>query len=55
MKGCGGGKTVRRLRPHRHRKPDLCPRYTARMVKNVKIAPSPKWMRERIAAMGMSP
>ena len=26
---------------------DLCPRYTARMVKNVKIAPSPRWMRER--------
>ena len=29
--------------------------FTARMVKNVKIAPSPKWMRERIAAMGMRP
>ena len=27
---------------------DLCPRYTARMVKNVKIAPSPRWMRERL-------
>jgi phenylalanyl-tRNA synthetase beta chain len=35
--------------------PKLCPRYTARMVKNVKIAPSPKWMRERITAMGMRP
>lgn len=35
--------------------PELCPRYTARMVKNVKIAPSPKWMRERIAASGMRP
>ena len=35
--------------------PDLCLRYTARMVKNVKIGPSPKWMRERIAAMGMRP
>lgn len=34
---------------------DLCLRYTARMVKNVKIAPSPKWMRERITAMGMRP
>ena len=33
----------------------LCPRYTARMVRNIKIEPSPKWMRERIAAMGMSP
>ena len=35
--------------------PDLCPRYTARMVKNVKIAPSPAWMRERIRNAGMRP
>ncbi|MBR5343879.1 MAG: phenylalanine--tRNA ligase subunit beta [Oscillospiraceae bacterium] len=34
---------------------DLCPRYTARMVKNVKIAPSPAWMRERIRSAGMRP
>ena len=33
----------------------LCPRYTARMVRNIKIEPSPKWMRERISAMGMRP
>ncbi len=33
----------------------LCPRYTARMVRNVKIAPSPKWMRERLRAMGVRP
>ena len=35
--------------------PELCPRYTARMVRNVKIAPSPKWMRERLRAMGGRP
>ncbi len=35
--------------------PELCPRYTARMVRNVKIAPSPKWMRERLRAMGVRP
>ena len=35
--------------------PELCPRYTARMVRNIKIEPSPKWMRERITAMGMRP
>ena len=35
--------------------PDLCPRYTARMVCNVKIGPSPKWMRERLRAMGVRP
>ena len=34
---------------------DLCPRYTARMVRNVKIAPSPKWMRERLRANGVRP
>ncbi|MBQ7895161.1 MAG: phenylalanine--tRNA ligase subunit beta [Oscillospiraceae bacterium] len=33
----------------------LCPRYTARMVKNVKIAPSPEWMRERLRNAGMRP
>ena len=33
----------------------LCPRYTARMVRNVRIAPSPEWMRERIRNAGMRP
>ena len=35
--------------------PELCPRYTARMVRNVKISPSPKWMRERLRSMGVRP
>ncbi len=35
--------------------PDLCPRYTARMVRGVKIGPSPKWMRERLRSMGVRP
>ena len=34
---------------------DLCPRYTARMVRNVKICPSPKWMRDRLRASGVRP
>lgn len=34
---------------------DLCTRYTARMVKNVKIQPSPKWMRERLRNSGIRP
>ena len=34
---------------------DLCPRYTARMVRNVKIAPSPKWMRQRLRSAGIRP
>ena len=33
----------------------LCPRYTARMVRNVKIGPSPEWMKERIRNAGMRP
>ena len=34
---------------------ELCPRYTARMVKNIKVAPSPKWMRRRLRASGVRP
>ena len=33
----------------------LCNRYTSRMVKNVKIAPSPKWLRQRLRANGVRP
>ena len=32
---------------------DLCPRYAARVVTDLKIGPSPKWMRERLAAQGI--
>jgi len=35
--------------------PDLCSRYCARVVKNIKIAPSPKWMQRRLAAQGIRP
>jgi phenylalanyl-tRNA synthetase beta chain len=34
---------------------DLCSRYCARLVKNVKIAPSPQWMQRRLAACGIRP
>ena len=34
---------------------ELCPRYTARLVKNVKIQPSPAWMRERLRNSGVRP
>lgn len=33
----------------------LCPRYTARVVKNIKIAPSPEWMQRRLVAQGIRP
>lgn len=34
---------------------DLCSRYCARIVKNVKVGPSPRWMRQRLAAVGIRP
>lgn len=35
--------------------PELCPRYIARVVKNVKIEPSPQWLRHRLTAAGIRP
>lgn len=35
--------------------PALCPRYVARMVKNIQVRPSPRWMRERLRACGVRP
>lgn len=35
--------------------PELCSRYCARMVKNIKLAPSPEWMQRRLAASGIRP
>jgi phenylalanyl-tRNA synthetase beta chain len=33
--------------------PDLCPRYTARMIRNVAVRPSPSWMRRRLESVGL--
>ncbi len=33
--------------------PDLCGRYTARVIENVTVGPSPKWMKKRLEAIGM--
>ncbi|MBE0416935.1 MAG: phenylalanine--tRNA ligase subunit beta [Coriobacteriia bacterium] len=35
--------------------PDLCPRYTARLIRGVKIGPSPEWLTERVTASGARP
>ena len=53
VKGCGG--SIAELVDIDIEDGDLCPRYTARMVKNVKIQPSPAWMRERLRSMGVRP
>ncbi len=37
------------------RDPELCPRFTARVIRGVKIGPSPAWMAERLTAAGMRP
>ena len=34
---------------------DLCPRYTARIIKNARIGPSPLWIRQRLEAVGLRP
>ena len=34
---------------------DLCDRFSARVIKNVKIGPSPEWMQQRLISMGMRP
>ncbi len=34
---------------------DLCPRYAARLIRGVKVGPSPKWLAERVAASGSRP
>ena len=37
------------------RDPDLCPRYAARIVRCVRIAPSPEWLRKRLEVLGQRP
>lgn len=37
------------------RDPDLCPRYVAALIENVKVRPSPPWLQERLIAAGMRP
>ena len=53
IRGCGG--SIADLVDIEIADGDLCPRYTARMVKNVKIKPSPAWMRERLRNSGVRP
>ena len=53
VKGCNGD--IREHLDIEIENAELCPRYTARMVKNIKIEPSPKWMRQRLRASGVRP
>ena len=51
----GGGGNIAELLDIEIEDGNLCPRYTARLVKNVKIRPSPEWMRERLRNSGVRP
>lgn len=53
VRGCGGD--VKDYVSVEVREPKLCTRYTAKVVKNIKIEPSPAWMRERLFASGVRP
>ena len=53
VKGCGGD--VNDYLSVEVQNTELCPRYTAKVVKNVKIGTSPRWMRERLRASGVRP
>lgn len=51
----GGGGDCKGLLDVKIEAPDLCRVYSARIVKNVRVKPSPRWMRERLRAMGVRP
>lgn len=53
VKGCGDN--IESYVSVRVDEPQLCPRYSARIVRNIKIEPSPAWMRERLFAAGVRP
>ncbi len=55
VKGCGDGDKIQNYLDVEIQAPDLCYRYAARVVKNVKIAPSPLWLRMRLRASGVRP
>lgn len=55
VKATGNQEDVNTMLTVEVKDPDLCPRFCARMVKNIKIGPSPEWMQRRLAASGIRP
>ena len=53
VKGCGGD--VHDYIEVEVKDAELCPRYCARVVKNIRLAPSPEWMQRRLASVGIRP
>ena len=48
------GQEVERLASVEVESPELCPRYTARVIRNVKIGPSPDWLANRLRSVGIA-
>ena len=55
VKGIDDGENIASHLSVEVRNPELCPRYTARYIRNVKIAPSPLWMRVKLRNAGIRP
>lgn len=55
VKGISDGENISEHLQVEVRSPELCPRYTARYVRNVKIEPSPLWMRIKLRNAGIRP
>ena len=51
----GHARADRGRRRSRSRRPDLCPRFTARLFEDVTIGPSPAWLKARLMASGQRP
>lgn len=55
VKETGNTEDIRKFLDVKVKDSKLCPRYVARMVKNIKIAPSPEWLQRRLRASGIRP
>jgi phenylalanyl-tRNA synthetase beta chain len=53
LSGLEGGESAASLGKVRVEEPELCPRYTARIIRGVKVGPSPKWLQDRLETMGL--
>ena len=51
----GGGQDISKRAQVTIEDPDLCPRYTARLIEGVSIGPSPAWLQDRMRSVGMRP
>jgi phenylalanyl-tRNA synthetase beta chain len=49
-----GGPKVESLTGVEVESPELCPRYTARVIRGVKVGPSPEWLAERLRSLGIA-